>query len=598
MGRATRTRLLTAVLAALLVGPVALVARPAPAAAALPPVSLIGDSTLLGMTTSAKAIVTASYNALFEARSCRRLIITSCRGRGVIPPNTIQTMRNYAGRLGDAVVIMAGYDDWYNFDVAVDTIVAEAKRQGLGHVVWLTYRAVGPYVGVGGAYSATYRAFNAILAQKARQHPELTIADWHGYSAAQPSWFSSDGIHLSRAGATALGGFLKSRLDGLGLQRCYGGFGGTPRATPAPVAISQTAPGSFTASARRVADTRPGGTDPHNLPIAAGRSLDLPLRASGQVPAGATSVVVNVTAVNACSAGFATAYPCGPSVPLASNLNVPIRRTRAALATVMLNGAGELCVYTSATTDLLVDLLGWFGPSGQRVNPTRPDRLLDTRNGNGARNRYVGKVGTTPLAVTVTGVGPVSPQASSVLVNVTAVGPDFEGFFQVFPCGTVPSFSNLNYRAGQVVANAAISGVDGAGRICLKSSSPTPVIVDILGWFGAAGQRVQAQTPQRLVDTRNGQGGVRGPLPAGGIVNFPVPGTGLLATVTIVGAAATGFATAYPCGARPNASNVNYVAGDIRPNLAQIGPGTGGRGCVFTSASAHVLVDRAATLVP
>jgi hypothetical protein len=590
--------LLAAVLTALLATPVALVARPEPAAAALPPVTLIGDSTLLGMTTSAKAIVTASYNALFEARSCRRLIITSCRGRGVIPPNTIQTMRNYAGRLGDAVVIMAGYDDWYNFDVAVDTIVAEAKRQGIGHVVWLTYRAVGPYVGVGGAYSATYRAFNAILAQKARQHPELTIADWHGYSAAQPSWFSSDGIHLSRAGATALGGFLKARLDGLALHRCYGGLGGTPRGTPGGVPITQTAPGAFTPSARRVADTRPGGSDPNNLPIAAGRSLGLQLRASGQVPAGATSVVVNLTAVNACSAGFLTAYPCGPSVPVASNLNVPIRRTRAALATVMLNGAGELCVYTSATTDLLIDLLGWFGPSGQRLNPIRPDRLLDTRNGNGARNRYVGKVGTTPLAVKVTGVGPVSPQAAAVLLNVTAVGPDYEGFLQVYACGTTPTFSNLNYRAGQVLANASISGVDGGGRVCLKSSTPTPVIVDVLGWFGASGQRVQAQTPQRLVDTRNGQGGVRGPLAAGGIVPVNIAGAGMLATVTVVGPSAPGFATAYPCGARPNASNVNYVAGDVIPNLAQIGPGAGNRGCVFTSASAHVLVDRAGTLVP
>ena len=191
-------RLVIALVTALLALPAAFVAAPVPpAAAALPPFSAIGDSTLLGMTSSAKAVLNSSYSMLYEAKSCRRLIITSCRGRGVIPPNTLQTMRALSGRLGDAVVIMAGYDDWYNFGGAVDQIVAEARRQGVGRVIWLTYRSQGPYVGIGGAYFATYRQFNAILAAKVREHPELILADWDTYTLGKPSWFAADGIHIS-----------------------------------------------------------------------------------------------------------------------------------------------------------------------------------------------------------------------------------------------------------------------------------------------------------------------------------------------------------------------------------------------------------------
>ena len=72
-------RLVVALSLALLAVPLAFVAAPAPpAAAALPPFSAIGDSTLLGMTSSAKAVLNSSYSMLYEAKSCRRLIIKSC----------------------------------------------------------------------------------------------------------------------------------------------------------------------------------------------------------------------------------------------------------------------------------------------------------------------------------------------------------------------------------------------------------------------------------------------------------------------------------------------------------------------------------------
>src|SRR5262249_55099544 len=68
----------------------------------------------------------------------------------------------------------------------------------------------------------------------------------------------------------------------------------------------------------RVADTRSGLG---GRTFQAGESRDIDLSAAG-VPAGATAVVANLTAVNASAATYVTAWPSGAAMPTASNLNV------------------------------------------------------------------------------------------------------------------------------------------------------------------------------------------------------------------------------------------------------------------------------------
>ena len=114
--------------------------------------------------------------------------------------------------------------------------------------------------------------------------------------------------------------------------------------------------------------------------------------------------------------------------------------------------------------------------------------------------------------------------AKSVLVNVTAVGPDGDGYLTVHPCGAVPGSSNLNFRVGQVLANLAVTALDASGRACFTSSVATDLIVDVVGWLGSSGLRFAATTPQRLVDTRTGIGGVR--RPGGGQRLRRLPGAG------------------------------------------------------------------------
>ena len=77
------------------------------------------------------------------------------------------------------------------------------------------------------------------------------------------------------------------------------------------------------------------------------------------------------------------------------------------------------------------------------------------------------------------------------------------------------------------MANAATVALAGNGTICFTSSVPTHLIVDVVGWLGdTGGLRVAAQTPQRLVDTRIGLGGVVGPVVKNGNVAVPSAGNG------------------------------------------------------------------------
>ena len=192
-----------------------------PPPSSLPPVTLIGDSTMAGMVwwdqagvTRSQDVIRGSYTMALEAESCRRLVAPSCRGRfGYVPTNTMDVLRAYRGRLGEAVVIMAGYDDLSIGD-AVPQIMAETEAQGVKHVIWLTFPLNVPYVLPSGFPARNlYAQHNGALFLNSLNHPSMHLADWNVYSRGHPDWFGRDGIHLTGAGAVALAWFIKAQLD-------------------------------------------------------------------------------------------------------------------------------------------------------------------------------------------------------------------------------------------------------------------------------------------------------------------------------------------------------------------------------------------------
>lgn len=87
-----------------------------------------------------------------------------------------------------------------------------------------------------------------------------------------------------------------------------------------------------------------------------------------------------------------------------------------------------------------------------------PCRLADTRNPTGAQGgpALVGQ--GTPRTFPIQNVCGVPIGAAAVSINVTAVGPNGQGFLTLWPTGiTQPTVSNLNFQAGvPALANGAI----------------------------------------------------------------------------------------------------------------------------------------------
>ncbi len=86
--------------------------------------------------------------------------------------------------------------------------------------------------------------------------------------------------------------------------------------------------------------------------------------------------ILNLTAVNATSPGFVTAYPCNAERPNASNLNVATTGAVSNAAIIAPDLVGEICVYTMSAMDLIVDVMGEIGAPFEGLIPVR---VLDTR---------------------------------------------------------------------------------------------------------------------------------------------------------------------------------------------------------------------------
>lgn len=239
-----------------------------------------------------------------------------------------------------------------------------------------------------------------------------------------------------------------------------------------------------------------------------------------------------------------------------------------------------------------------------------PARLLDTRTGGSTVDGKFVRTGAIAsgqvLELQVAGRGGVSDTARAAALNVTSVAPARPGYLTLYPCGgTTPLSSNVNYLGGDVVANLVVVPLDASGRACIFASSTVDVVVDTAGFF-PAGSNYSALTPRRFLDTRPGESTFDGTAEGAGraaadaIVSVPVAGRGgipadaeaVVVNLAAVDPRASGFATAFPCGEDPpHASNLNYLRGRTVSTSAVVRVGAGGAICLYTLASADLVLD-------
>ncbi|MGY0236614.1 hypothetical protein [Longispora urticae] len=342
----------------------------------------------------------------------------------------------------------------------------------------------------------------------------------------------------------------------------------------------------------RVLDTRDSGT-----PVAPGGTVTLPVAGRTGVPAtGVTSVTMNVTVTEPTREGFLTVHPDGKIRPNASNLNWVRGQVVPNLVVVpVVNGKVNFHNTSPGTVHLVADLVGYHTTgAGSSFTPIGPVRALDTRDSG----TPVAPGGTLTLPVAGrTGV-PVDG-VTAVTMNVTVTEPTREGFLTVYPDGkAMPNASSLNWVRGQVVPNLVVVPVVN-GKVNFRNTSPGTVhlVADVVGYHTTeTASTFQPFGPYRALDTRD-----RGaPVAPGGSVSLVVGGvvaaggvTAVTMNVTVAEPTREGFLTVYPDGrTRPNASNLNWVRGQVVPNLVVV-PVVNGR-ITFHNTSAgtvHVIAD-------
>ncbi|MCB1249087.1 MAG: M4 family metallopeptidase [Acidimicrobiales bacterium] len=113
----------------------------------------------------------------------------------------------------------------------------------------------------------------------------------------------------------------------------------------------------------RILDSR-FGTGGYNTPWGAAVQRTVTINGQGGVPpAGATAVVLNVTAVGATAPSHVTAWPNGVSMPVASNLNFSTGQTIPNLVVVGIGSGGQIRLFNNAgSVHLIADVVGYFVP--------------------------------------------------------------------------------------------------------------------------------------------------------------------------------------------------------------------------------------------
>ncbi len=261
----------------------------------------------------------------------------------------------------------------------------------------------------------------------------------------------------------------------------------------------------------RICDTRAG--NPSGLsggaaqcngkPLSAGTPLTIQVTGVGGVPStGVSAVALNLTAVGFTQGGYLSAYPAGAKAPTASNVNfhpgegpVPNR------VIVPVSSSGAIDVVSDVATNIVADVNGYFtaanGTGTQFNAEATPVRIVDTRCSASSppsfcssesipsANSGLGPLGPgQSMTVQVTGEGGVPSAARAVALNVTVTGTTAGSYLTVYPGGSRPTASDLNWVAGETVPNLVIAAMSSSGTVTIYNySGSTQVVVDVMGWY-------------------------------------------------------------------------------------------------------------------
>jgi hypothetical protein len=324
-----------------------------------------------------------------------------------------------------------------------------------------------------------------------------------------------------------------------------------------------------------------------------------------------TTVVMNLTVMSPSAPGYATVYPCGTSRPATSNINFVAGQTVNNTVVARTGTGGAVCIYTAAATQMTLDLHGYF-PNADALIGLTPARLLETRTTapttvDGRFWRLGARPAGSVTALSVGGRGGVALSAPAVVLNLTVTAPLKNGHITVYPCDQPrPNASNINFLAGQTKATSVLVGLAANGSVCVYTAATAHVVIDVNGYFPSS-DTLAAIAPARLLETRptaattiDGLFWKLGARAAGtttaiavrGRAGVPVSTSAVLMNLTVTAPASAGSATVYPCDQpRPAVPNLMFAAGQTTANVAIVRTSSAGTVCLYTTATAHFIID-------
>ena len=384
-------------------------------------------------------------------------------------------------------------------------------------------------------------------------------------------------------------------------------YGFNPGIPPNPVQFIAATP-------CRVVDTRnPNG--PFGGPAIQGntsRSFVIPQNPNCNIPSSA-AYSLNVTVVPHGPLGYLTIWPTGQNQPVVSTMNSPDGRIKANAAIVPAGSQGAVSVYVTDTTDVILDIDGYFATPGQdtyEFYPLMPCRVVDTRGPNGHLGGpflHAQMERDFPVLESPCLVGLNQPLAYSF--NFTVVphpaGQPL-GYLTVWPEGQPqPLVSTLNNSTATLVANAAIVPAGTGGAIATYASDNTDLVIDINGYFAAPTQNglsLYPVTPCRAYDSRNNNGqpfrGERTVNIVGSTCAPSVNAQAYVLNATVVPSGSLGYLTLWPDGEnQPVVSTLNATDGLITSNMAIV-PNMDGSIDAYASDLTQLILDISGYFAP
>ena len=171
-------------------------------------VTIFGDSVAaaLNWDPTARAVLARGDRLTLELAPCGRLTLPGCISPP--PPSVLTEVRSLGRAIGPTAIVLVGYNDNpHVYAAGIDQVMHAMRKRGVKRVLWLTLRAV----------YKQYALVNEVIHGASARFPWMTVLDWNAYSHGHASWFASDGVHLSDAGAVQFAVFLHRALQQLHL---------------------------------------------------------------------------------------------------------------------------------------------------------------------------------------------------------------------------------------------------------------------------------------------------------------------------------------------------------------------------------------------